>query len=69
MPSSGGNTIFASMYAAYEALSEADRQRLAALKAVNAFDYATQVRTGRFDPASGPHAVHPVIRATAKIGV
>jgi taurine dioxygenase len=68
LPSRGGNTIFSSMYAAYDALSENDKQRLDGLKAVNAFDYATQVRTGRFDPASGPHAVHPVVRTHPQTG-
>jgi taurine dioxygenase len=68
LPSTGGNTIFASMYAAYDALDESDKQRLTTLRAVNAFDYATQVRTGRFDPASGPHAVHPTIRTHPETG-
>ena len=62
VPSTGGNTKFASTYAAYDLLSRDERRRLSALTALNAFDYATQVRTTRFDPSKGPHFVHPVIR-------
>lgn len=68
VPSTGGNTLFASTYAAYDALSREDKQRLSGLKAVNAFDYGTQVRTGRFDTTKSPHAVHPVIRTHPETG-
>ncbi len=68
LPGTGGNTIFANATTAYDALSEADKQKLDGLKAINAFDYATQVRTGRFDPTSGPHAVHPVVRTHPETG-
>lgn len=62
LPSTGGNTKFASTIAAYEALSRGEKRRLSGLTALNAFDYDTQVRTGRFDLSKGPHFVHPVIR-------
>ena len=62
LPSTGGNTIFTNVCAAYDCLDAKEKVRLDGLKAINAFDYATQVRDGRFDPASGPHAVHPVVR-------
>jgi taurine dioxygenase len=38
IPSSGGNTLFANMYKAYEALPQEIRQRIAGLKAVNSYD-------------------------------
>lgn len=68
VPASGGNTMFASTYAAYDALSREDKRRLSGLTAVNAFDYATQVRTGRFDTSKGPHWTHPVIRTHPETG-
>ncbi|MGE0630188.1 MAG: TauD/TfdA dioxygenase family protein [Hyphomicrobiaceae bacterium] len=68
LPSTGGNTIFTNVEAAYDALTDAEKERFGELKALNAFDYATQVRTGRFDPASGPHFVHPVIRTHPETG-
>jgi taurine dioxygenase len=68
VPSTGGNTMFASMHAAYDLLSREDKRRLAELRALNAFDYATQVRTGRFDTSKGPSAVHPVIRTHPETG-
>ena len=68
VPASGGNTKFASTYAAYDALSREDKRRLSGMTAVNAFDYATQVRTGRFDTSTGPHWTHPVIRTHPETG-
>jgi taurine dioxygenase len=68
LPSTGGNTLFASTYAAYDALSREEKRRLSGLTAVNAFDYATQVRTGRFDISKGPHWTHPVIRTHPETG-
>ena len=62
LPSTGGNTKFSSTIAAYDALSREEKRRLSGLTALNAFDYATQVRTGRFDPTKAPHFKHPVIR-------
>jgi taurine dioxygenase len=38
IPSAGGNTLFANMYQAYDALPEATKRRLAGLKAVNTYD-------------------------------
>ena len=68
LPSTGGNTLFASMYKAYDRLPEDLRSRLEGLKGVNVFDYETQVKAGRFDRASAPHAIHPVIRTHPETG-
>jgi len=68
VPSTGGNTMFASTHAAYDALSREDRRRLSGMKALNAFDYATQVRTGRFDATKAPHFIQPVIRTHPETG-
>ncbi len=68
VPSTGGNTLFASMYAAYDALPAELRTRIAPLRAMNIFDYQTQVRTGRFDRSKSPHAVHPAVRTHPETG-
>ena len=64
-PASGGDTLFASMYAAYEALSERMKNYLAGLRAIHdgehvyrgLFDYQ-----GEKDRPSYPSATHPVVR-------
>ncbi|MFT5485460.1 MAG: taurine dioxygenase [Paracoccaceae bacterium] len=62
IPSTGGNTLFANMYDAYDSLPGDLKNRLDGLQAINIFDYETQVKTGRFDRSDAPHAVHPAIR-------
>ena len=39
IPSSGGNTLFANMYKAYDGLSDETKQRIAGLKALQIYDY------------------------------
>jgi taurine dioxygenase len=68
IPSTGGNTMFANMYDAFDALPEKLQERLSGLQAVNVFDYETQVRTGRFDRAKAPHATHPAVRTHPETG-
>jgi len=68
IPSRGGNTRFANNHAAYDALPEALKTRLEDLTAINTYDYATQVRTGRYDRSKVPHAAHPVIRTHPETG-
>jgi taurine dioxygenase len=41
IPSRGGNTLFANMYAAYDALPMETRERIAGLKAVNTYEQGT----------------------------
>ena len=43
-PSAGGNTLFANMFAAYEALPAGMKQRLEGLRALNVYDYETAPR-------------------------
>lgn len=66
MPESGGDTLFASMFAAYETLSEPMRGFLAGLTATHASEH---IYRGRYsdrgvDDAGRtyPSAVHPVVR-------
>lgn len=62
-PSRGGNTLFANMYRAYDALPEAMRQRLEGLRAMNVYDYANNatVRVGA-SRKDAPAYAHPVVR-------
>jgi len=59
IPSSGGDTIFASMYAAYDSLSDSMKEYLEGLTAT----HDGMLAFGRFDPSGDyPKASHPVIR-------
>ena len=68
-PPSGGDTQFANMYAAYEALSDGLKETLSGLRAQHASDhiYGTEGVYGKTDQAhlaghaENPSAVHPVV--------
>ena len=64
-PAAGGDTLFANMYAAYEALSEPVRRLLDGLEATHASEhnYAGYYGTRPEDTRDGgyPSAVHPVV--------
>ena len=68
IPSTGGNTLFANMYDAYDSLTDELKTRLTGIQAVHVFDYETQVKSGRFDRSSAPHATHPAIRTHPETG-
>jgi len=68
IPSTGGNTLFANMYDAYDSLTDELKTRVTGLQAVHVFDYETQVKSGRFDRSSAPHATHPAIRTHPETG-
>lgn len=68
IPSTGGNTLFANMYDAYDSLPDDLKTRLNGLQAINVFDYETQVKTGTFDRSTAPHATHPAIRTHPETG-
>jgi taurine dioxygenase len=65
IPETGGDTLFSSMYAAYEALSEPMKRMLGSLTATHdgGPNYADRARRNRDDNPYGvnPVAVHPVI--------
>ncbi len=67
VPPSGGDTLFASMYAAYDALSEGLKQTLAGLRAVHSSRHVFGVERGDLKgrigntAAATQDAVHPVV--------
>jgi taurine dioxygenase len=71
VPKVGGDTLFANMYAAYDALSDTMKTMLAPLTALHTSD----VHVGRYEQIGGglrrsehPSAVHPVIRTHPETG-
>ena len=56
IPSVGGNTLFANMYKAYDALPEATRQRLLGLKAINSYEPGAGAPTSAMRTRSTPTA-------------
>jgi taurine dioxygenase len=74
IPPTGGDTMFASMYAAYEALSPAMQEMLAPLRAVNSSALAdvSKTREDRLrEHGAEPEtyeAVHPVVRTHPETG-
>jgi taurine dioxygenase len=72
VPPYGGDTLFASSYAAYEALSDGMKQLLEPLRAVNSSAKAEKTRT-REDRKAGEgrkvlEAEHPVVRTHPETG-
>jgi alpha-ketoglutarate-dependent 2,4-dichlorophenoxyacetate dioxygenase len=73
IPSSGGETSFADMYAAYDGLEPAERAQLAKLRAFHSLDFSRSRRHGD-DPlteqqrAAVPPVDHPIIRTHPETG-
>jgi taurine dioxygenase len=69
VPRSGGNTLFANAYLAYETLAAEVKQRIAGRKAINAYDYenASTFRGTRLREGV-PHYAHPVVRTHPATG-
>lgn len=72
VPDSGGDTKFANMYAAYDALDEGMKQRLAGLRAVH--DWAQSRINSGSRPATqeekkkAPSTSHPIVRTHPETG-
>jgi taurine dioxygenase len=62
IPSFGGDTLFASGTAAYDALEPAMKRRLGGLKAVNYYVYNSVKRGDKQGVDATSQAVHPVVR-------
>lgn len=64
-PETGGDTMFSSMYAAYEALSDPIKVLLEGLEAEHRSEHIGQARAGQaghMQDGQYPHHIHPVIR-------
>jgi taurine dioxygenase len=69
LPRQGGNTLFANMYLAYEALPAEAQERIAGLKAMNVYDYANNpTMRGATIREGVPHYAHPVVRTHPDTG-
>ncbi|MDB5543504.1 MAG: hypothetical protein JWO64_653 [Hyphomicrobiales bacterium] len=69
VPVTGGDTLFANCYTAYETLSDEMKQRLEGKHALHAYDYDNaSTRRGTVLKEGVPHAVHPVVRTHPETG-
>jgi taurine dioxygenase len=62
IPSAGGNTLFASGYAAYDTLDPAIRSRLEDKKALHHYNYGSTIRGDNRGVEAFAEQVHPVFR-------
>ncbi len=69
IPSTGGNTLFANAYRAYNSLPDPVKARLPGLKALNVYDYSinSTKRSGTPNP-DAPRFAHPVVRTHPETG-
>ncbi len=69
LPSSGGDTLFANMYKAYETLPEELKERIRGRKALHIHEYK---RTAKVDLSrdfsASPHHLHPVVATHPETG-
>ena len=70
IPSRGGDTLFASMYEAYDALPESLKKRLEGLQAEHAYGGRARKGNDLLEPEDRllPPAVHPVVRTHEETG-
>jgi len=69
IPSYGGDTLFASGYAAYDTLDQAIRSHLEGRKALNHYNYGTTIRGDTSQAVEAfAEAVHPVFRTHDETG-
>jgi len=69
IPSRGGNTLFANMHRAYDALPHSVKQRLEGRKALNVYDYRNSATTrGAAVADDSPRCAHPVFRTHPDTG-
>ena len=77
VPAAGGDTLFASMHAAYDALPDALKRRIAGLQAIHRYGdrWRKDATEGRARAALGdaerqatPDAIHPVVRVHPATG-
>ncbi|MFM9968437.1 MAG: TauD/TfdA dioxygenase family protein [Burkholderiales bacterium] len=62
IPSKGGNTLFANMYAAYDALAPKMKQLLEGKRGLNVYDYDNSPNLRAAVRADAPRFAHPIVR-------
>lgn len=68
IPDKGGETCFANMYAAYDALPDTVKKKIDGRHALNTYEYgATSAGVKKIDE-DAPTAVHPVVRTIPETG-
>src|SRR6266852_5002063 len=68
IPTYGGDTLFASGYAAYDTLDPAIRKKLEGRRALNYYDYGSTIRGDSRGVGASNQAVHPVFRTHDETG-
>jgi len=68
IPSTGGNTLFASGYAAYDTLDPAVRDRLEGRKAMHHYNYGSTQKGDSRGTAAFAECTHPVFRSHEDTG-
>ena len=68
IPSAGGNTLFASGYAAYDTLDPAIRSRLEGTKALHHYNYGSTIRGDSRGVEAFAEQTHPVFRTHEDTG-
>jgi len=68
IPSAGGNTLFASGYAAYDTLDPAIRDPLEGKRALHHYNYGTTIRGGTMGTDAFAECAHPVFRTHEDTG-
>jgi taurine dioxygenase len=68
IPSTGGNTLFASGYAAYDTLDPAIRKRLEGKKALHHYNYGSTIKGDDRGTEAFAECVHPVFRTHEDTG-
>ncbi len=66
--SRGGNTRFVNMHAVLDSLPGDLRAAIEGRRALNVFDFLTQVKTGKLDRETAVHFAHPAIRTHPETG-
>ena len=69
IPSAGGDTIFANMFAAYDELPDDLRLSIEGLSALNVYDYANAATARGSEPREGvPSWAHPMVKTHSATG-
>src|SRR5712692_5863224 len=68
VPTHGGDTLFASGYAAYDTLDRAIRDKLEGRRALNYYNYGSTMRGDSRGVGASNQAVHPVFRTHDETG-